>query len=271
MTTADAIWRVFGREVRAAARSRSYLALSMVTAAALFGVATAGGGPVGGYIPTVVDALVVVELLVPTVAFAVGYRSMADPIERGELDLLETYPLPTWGYVGGVYAGRAVVLTAILGVPLAALGLYVATTAGPETSVFASHRGVDAPALYLRYIALTMVYGYVSLSLVFVLSVLAGTRSRALVLALAGLLVLSVGTDVAVFTALDSGVVGTASLGDILAVTPAGAYRGLVLDQILYVAVPTRSSFVPGWLAATVLVCWWGATLVAAALVVSFR
>ena len=148
--TADRVWRVFRREVRAARRSRSYLALTAVTALAVFGVAVAGEGPSGGYVPTVIDVLVVVELLVPAVAFAVGYRALSDPIARGELDVMNTYPLPAWGYVGGTYAGRAVVLTAVVGVPLAALGVYVATTAGPETTVFASHRGVDSPWLYVR-------------------------------------------------------------------------------------------------------------------------
>lgn len=269
--TADRVWRVFVREVRAARRSRSYLALTAVTAVAVFGVAVAGTGPAGGYVPTVIDVLVVVELLVPAVAFAVGYRALSDPIARGELDVVKTYPLPAWGYVGGTYAGRAVVLVAVVGLPVAALGAYVATTAGPETTVFASHRGVDSPLLYLRFLALTLAYGLVSLSLVFLLSVVAGARDRALVLALAGLLVLSVGGDVAVFAALDAGILADTSLGGALAVTPAGAYRGLVFDQVLYVAVPTRSAFVPGWLATAALVCWWGATLLATAVVATLR
>ncbi|WP_332843427.1 hypothetical protein [Haloarcula laminariae] len=271
MMTADRVWRVFAREVRAAVRTRSFLALALVTAVAVFGVAAAGGGPAGGYVPTVVDVLVVVELLVPAVAFAVGYRAMADPIARGELNVVETYPLPTWGYVGGTYAGRAVVLTAVVGVPLAALGVYAATTAGPETTVFASHRGVDSPLLYLRFFALTLLYGLVSLSLVFLLSVIAGSRGRALVLALAGLLVLTVGGDVAVFAALDGGILTSESLGGALAVTPAGAYRGLVFNQVLYVAVPTRSSFVSGGVATGALVAWWAVTLAGAAAVAHLR
>jgi len=271
MTTADGVWRVFAREVTAARRTRSYLALAVVSAVAVFGVAVAGGGPTGGYVPTVVDVLVVVELLVPAVAFAVGYRALADPMARGELDIVETYPLPTWAYVAGTYAGRAAVFTVVVGVPLAALGVHVATTAGPETTVFASHRGVDSPLLYLRFLALALLYGLVSLSFVFLLSVVAGARGRALVLALAGLLVLTVGGDVAVFAALDGGVLSDESLAGVLAVTPAGAFRGLVFDQVLYVAVPTRSSFVPAGLASAALLCWWGATLVGTAVVAALR
>ena len=147
----------------------------------------------------------------------------------------------------------------------------MATTASPETTVFASHRGVDSPLLYLRFLALTLLYGLVSLSLVLFLSVVAGSRARALVLALAGLLVLTVGGDVAVFAAVDKEIVRSESLGGALAVTPAGAYRGLVFDQVLYVAVPTKSSFVPGWLAPGALLCWWGVTLAGAALVATAR
>jgi ABC-type transport system involved in multi-copper enzyme maturation permease subunit len=271
MTAAGRIWRVFAREIRAARRSRTYLALALVITVTLFGVAIAGGGPTGGYVPTVIDVLVVVEVLVPAIAFAVGYRSMADPIERGELDVIETYPIPAWKYISGTYGGRAVVLSAVVGVPLAVLGVYVATTAGPETTVFASHRGVDSPWLYLRFLALTLGYGLVSLSIVFLLSVVAGSRARALVLALAGLLALTVGGDIAVFAALEGGTVTTQSLGEVVAVTPAGAYRGLVFDQVLYVAVPSRSSFVPGWLASTALLCWWTATLVATAAIPTLR
>ena len=58
MTALDRVWRVFAREVRAAVRTRSYLALALVTAVAVFGVAAAGGGPTGGYVPTVIDVTV---------------------------------------------------------------------------------------------------------------------------------------------------------------------------------------------------------------------
>jgi len=268
---AGRFWTVFVRELRAAVRTRAYLGLLAVLAAALFGVARAGGGPAGGYVPTVVDLLVVVEVLVPTVAFAVGYRAIADPADRGELDVLETYPLPSWAYVGGVYAGRSAVLLALVGLPLAALGVHVATTAGPETTVFASHRGVDSPLLYLRFLALTLWYALIALSLAFVLSALAGSRGRALVLALAGLLVVTVGGDVAVFAGLDGGLVTSETLGGALAMTPAGAYRGLVFDQVLYVAVPGRSAFVSGAVAVGSLLFWWVGSLVATELVTDAR
>jgi len=76
---------------------------------------------------------------------------------------------------------------------------------------------------------------------------------------------------VAVFAALDGGVITDTSLGTALAVTPASAYRGLVFDQVLYVAVPGRSSFVPGWLATASLLCWWVATLVGAVVLATVR
>ncbi|AAV44856.1 unknown (plasmid) [Haloarcula marismortui ATCC 43049] len=265
MTEGNWFWTVFVREVRSAVRTRTYLALGLVTGIVLFGLAYAGGGPAGGYVPTVVDTLVAVEVLVPTLAFAVGYRAIADPATRGELDILDTYPLSTWSYVGGVYAGRALLLLTIVVVPLLALGINVATTAGPETTVFASHRGVDSPFLFIRFIALTVLYALSSLTIAFLLSALAGSRGRALVLALAGLLVLTVGSDLAVFAALDTGVT-TGTLGGALAMTPAGAYRGLVFDQVLYVAVPGRSAFVPTWVATLSLLFWWGLTFVGAML-----
>ncbi|MFB6222345.1 MAG: ABC transporter permease [Haloarcula sp.] len=264
-------WTVSKREIRAVGRSRSTLALALVTGAVLFGVAHAGGGPAGGYVPTVLDVLVPIELLVPTVAFAVGYRAIADPAARGELDVLQTYPVPSWAYVSGVYAGRAVAVLTVVGLPLAALGIHVAISAGPETTVFASHCGVDSPLLYLRFLALTVTYALASLSLVMLLSALAGSRGRALVLVLAGLLVVTVGGDVAVFAALDIGLLTDGGIGASLAVLPASAYRGLVFGQVLYVAVPGRSTFVSGWLAAGSLLLWWVTTLVGTTLAVKTR
>lgn len=94
---------------------------------------------------------------------------------------------------------------------------------------------------------------------------------RALVLALAGLLVVTVGGDIAIFAALDIGLLTDSSLGASLAVLPASAYRGRVFGKVLYVAVPGRSSFVSGWLATRSLLLWWVAILFGTTLAVKTR
>ncbi|WP_251330413.1 ABC transporter permease subunit [Haloplanus pelagicus] len=264
-----AFWAVFAREVRAASRSWTYALLAAVVTFVVFGVARAGNGPSAGYVPTVVDVLLVVEVLVPAVAFAVGYRAVADDAERGRLDVFATYPLPASAYVGGVYAGRAVALLGVVVAPLAVLGLHVATTAAPATTVFATHRGVDSPLLFVRFLALTAAFALVALAIAVALSAAAGSRRRAILLALVGLLVVVVGADVTVFGAMagDTGI----GLGSLLALSPSSAYRGLVFETVLYVAFTGRSAFVSTSAAVTSLVVWGLASLLAATLAIRWR
>jgi ABC-type transport system involved in multi-copper enzyme maturation permease subunit len=266
----DALWTVFVREVRGAVRSRTYLLLAVAVAAVVFGVARAGSGPSAGYVPTVVDVLLVVEVLVPAVAFAVGYRAIADDDERGTLEVLATYPLPAWAYVGGVYAGRAVALLGVVGVPLALLGLHVATTAGPATTVFATHRGVDSSLLFVRFLSLTASLALASLALALALSAVAGSRRRAILLALVGVLLVVVGADVTVFQAMTGGLLGD-GLDVLVGLSPASAYRGLVFETVLYVAFEGRAGFVAVPVAVATLLAWIVVPLLVATLAVRER
>jgi len=267
MTRRDAFWAVFAREVRAASRSWTYGLLALAVTAVVFGAARAGSGPSAGYVPTVVDVLLVVEVLVPAVAVAVGYRAVVDDAERGRLEVFDTYPLPASAYIGGVYAGRAVALLGVLLVPLAALGVHVATTAGPETAVFATHRGVDSPLLFVRFLALTAVFALVALAFAVALSAVAGSRRRAILLALVGLLIVVAGADIGVFGAMTGGI--GVDLDTLLALSPSSAYRGLVFETVLYVAFTGRSAFVSVPAAAASLAAWGLGSLLAATLAVA--
>jgi ABC-type transport system involved in multi-copper enzyme maturation permease subunit len=264
-----AFWAVFAREVRGAARSRTYLLLAFALTLVVFGLAQAGNGPSAGYVPTVVDVLLVVEVLVPAVAFAVGYRAVTDDIVRGTLDVLATYPLPPWAYVLGVYAGRAVALLAVVLVPLGVLGVAVAVLSGPETAVFATHRGVDSPLLFVRFLALTAAFALTVLAIAVAVSALADSRRRAILLALVGLLIVVVGADVTVFRAMAGGI--GVGLDTLLGLSPASAYRGLVFETVLYVAFSGRSGFVAVPVAAAGLAAWGGASLLVATLAVRAR
>lgn len=265
----DGFWAVFAREVRGAVRSRTYLLLTLALTLVLFALARAGNGPAAGYVPTTVDVLLVVEVLVPAVAFAVGYRAITDDAVRGTLDVLATYPLPPWAYVIGVYAGRAVVLLTVVLVPLALLGVAVALSAGPATTVFATHRGIDSPLLFVRFIALTAAFTLTTLAIAVAVSALADSRRRAILLSLVGLLVVVVGADVTVLQAMTGGV--GVGLDTLLGLSPASAYRGLVFETVLYVAFSGRTGFVSIPVAAAGLVAWTGASLLVATLAVRSR
>ena len=254
-TPLTAFWAVFAREVRGAVRSRTYLLLALALTLVVFGLARAGNGPSAGYVPTVVDVLLVVEVLVPAVAFAVGYRAITDDAVRGTLDVLATYPLPPWAYVLGVYAGRAVALLSVVLAPLLILGVVVALTAGPATTVFATHRGVVSPLLFVRFLALTAGFALTTLAMAVAISALADSRRRAILLALVGLLVVAGGADVSVLQALAGDLVD-ADLGTLLGISPASAYRGLVFETVLYVAFSERSGFVSVPVAVAGLLAW---------------
>lgn len=265
----DACWSVFAREILGAVRSRTYLLLALATTLVVFGLAQAGNGVSAGYIPTVVDVLLVVELLVPAVAFAVGYRAIADDAIRGTLDVLATYPLPPWAYVIGVYAGRAVALLAVVLVPLSLLGVAVAASAGPATTVFATHRGADSPLLFVRFLSLTAVFALTTLAIAVAISALTNSRRRAILLALLGLLIVVVGADVTVFQTMTGSL--DVELETILGLSPASAYRGLVFEKVLYVAFTGRSGFIAVPVAIASLVGWTVGPLLVATLAIRRR
>ena len=241
---------LLARELRGAARNRSYLVLALAMAAVVFWSVISGGGPEAGYVPTVVDLLVPVEVLVPAIGFATGYRAVVDDAQRGELTVLETYPVPAWMYVGTVYLGRLAVVLGVVLVPLGLVGVYVAVTAAPDTTVFATHGGIDSPALFVRFLALTG-----ALAVALAASAFAASRRRAIVLGLVGLVVV-VGADLALLRSLSSGVVGERSLDVVLGASPMSAYRGLVFETVVSVAFDGGSGYVAPGAAVTGLLAW---------------
>ncbi|QSG02013.1 ABC transporter permease [Natranaeroarchaeum sulfidigenes] len=262
---------LFGRELASIVRSRSYLLLFAGVAAVIIGIGIVGGGIDAGYVPTAVDLLLPLELLVPAVAFAIGYRSIADDIQRDELSVLETYPVPDWAYVAGVYVGRAVALVAMLGLPLFVVGILVWLSAGPDTTIVATHRGIDSPLLFGRFVLLTLAYALMVLAVVLALSALASTRKTALTFAVVGLGGLVVGLDLLVLRGVGAGWVTGDTLITAIAASPTSAYRGLVFETVLYVAFETETGYASPVASTFSLLVWTVIGLSVAALGVSQR
>ncbi|MFC6730499.1 ABC transporter permease, partial [Natronoarchaeum mannanilyticum] len=120
---ADRTTAVFERELGTLARNRLYPLLAVGFAALI--VAIALGSDVSGYVPLVATLLTPIELLVPVLVAAMGYRSILGDRERGELDVLRTYPATREEYVVGVFLGRLVAITATVVAPLLAVGVAV--------------------------------------------------------------------------------------------------------------------------------------------------
>lgn len=243
MSRLDVLQPIVARELLTVFRSRVYAGLVVVVAFISFGMVFAGGGSQIGYVPTAIDLLTPMELLVPAVAVALGYRTITEDAESGELEVLGTYPVSPWAYVVGVYIGRALALAVALSVPLALVGLYLSTQSPADPPTLATHTGIDSPVLFLRFIVLTLGYGLVTLAFALAASALAWSRRTAiaLVVLLFGLLV--VGIDIVLLRGFGVGWFGANQLTTVLAASPASAYRGLVFETVLYVAFERDSGY----------------------------
>jgi len=226
----DRLFAIAGRELTTVVRTRAFLALAGGFAA-IVGALAWTGEPVG-YVPLVLDLLTPVEVLVPALALAVGYRAILGDRERGELDVLRTYPVSRPTYVLGVYLGRASALVAGVSVPLLAVAALVPLFGGVGTTVIASHGAADSPVLYVRFVVLTAAFALVLAAAATAISATAGTTRAGLVAAVAVGLALVVGLDAGIVAGLAGGVLPEGALGAVLALSPNSAFRGLVLATV---------------------------------------
>lgn len=254
------------RELDAVVRTRTYLILVALFALAVASVPALGGA--GGYLPLVLNLTTPVEVLVPVLAFAFGYQAIRADAERGELDVIRTYPLGRATYVLGVYLGRAAAVLATVLVPLALAAAFVPLTSQPAPSFLASAATVDDPVYYVRFVAIAGAYALVALGIAVAVSTVARSRREGLGLAASTLLVVVFGLDLAVVGGLTTGVVGPEGLSTALALSPASAFRGLVLA---FAATPVAAASAPAPAAlpgAVGLLGWFAGTLALATVTV---
>lgn len=230
---------IVGRELRTIVRTRMFFVLGIAFAAVLLGIAWVGKSVEAGYVPTVVDLLTPLELLVPVVAIAFGYRAILGDEQRGELDVLETYPVSNREIVLGVYAGRAIGLLTTVIVPLVAVAAMVVLFEDDGLSIYATHSGADSPILFGRFIILTLLFALTILAVAIAISaVVSGTRS-ALALSVVALVGLVIGLDLLLVYGFSIGLIGDSALIQSLAISPLSAYRGLVFESVVVVAAGT--------------------------------
>lgn len=227
------------RELRTLARTRTFYVLGIAFAAVVLGIAWVGEGVRAGYVPTLVDLLTPLELLVPVVAVAFGYRAILGDEQRGELDVLETYPVSSREIVLGVYAGRAIGLLTVVVVPLVLAGFAVVLSESDALSIYASHAGADSPILFARFVVLTALFALTVLGVAVAISATVGGTRSALALAVVALVVLLVGLDLALAYGFSAGIIGDGGVVHSLALSPLSAYRGLVFDSAVVVAAGT--------------------------------
>ena len=256
-SAAATLKRLVRRELSTAFRLRTYVGLWFGLVGVFLGIAWFGGGMQVGYVSTIIDLLTPLELLVPVVAFAFGYRAILDDERRGILDVLRTYPLPSWQIVVGVYLGRAIGLVTVLSTALSFLIFPVFVTEAYRPLFYATHTGPDSPGLFLRFIVLTACFALVVLAISIAISALVSTARTAIMavgLALFALLFLA---DITLVFGLSRGLFEEASLINWLAISPLSAYRGLVLETTVAVTAGTGPRTASP-IASVVGLCAWG-------------
>jgi ABC-2 type transport system permease protein len=227
--------RLVRRELRTLARTRAYAVLAAVLATVSLTISVLGSAS-AGYVPTVVSLLTPLELLVPVVAVAFGYRAIVADAERGELDVLASYPVTPREQVLGVYVGRALGLLVAVGVPLVLVGASVALLRDAPLGLYATHPGTDSPVLFARFVVLALAFAVTVLAVALAVSALAsGTRS-AVALAVVALVALLVGLDLAVRAGVTTWVLPDTSLVYAVAFSPLSAFRGLVFETVVTTA-----------------------------------
>lgn len=246
---------VFRRELATVLRTPGYGVLAGGLLAVLGLLVAVGGGGATGFVPTVVDLLLPAELLVPVLATVLGYRALLSDVVSGELAVIRTYPVSIAGYVVGILLARLVALVAVVGLPFAAVGGYVWLTAAPDTGIFATHTGVDSPLLYVRFLALSLLLGAAFLATSMWVSAAATSRRNALALAVLAFLVGTLGGDLSLIGSLMAGADPSAVAGR-AALTPNGAFRGLVFETVIGVSFAQEQAVVDVGRAVGSLVGW---------------
>jgi ABC-2 type transport system permease protein len=269
MRRRDRVLVLVERELRTLVRNRTLLAVALAFVGVVVGLGGAAMGSPGGFVSLTLDLLTPVELLVPALAFAFVYRAVRGDDERGELDVLRTYPLSRADYAAGVFLGRAAGVLVVLLVAFGLAGAVASLGSAAPVSFLATHAAGDTPVVYARFVVLALGYALVVTALALAVSAAARTTREALALAVGALLAVGIGLDLVIVVLLSEGV-GTAGLGPLLAASPASAFRSLVIELAVAPALAEATTapaasplasigglvgwFVTGFTAATVAV-----------------
>jgi ABC-type transport system involved in multi-copper enzyme maturation permease subunit len=235
----DRALAVIGRELRTIRRARVTRFVAVAVIAVCLTVAWLSGR--SGYIQLSIALLTPMEVLIPVAATALGYRAILAERQRGELDIIRTFPVSSETYIGSVYLGRVIALLGIIvgSLLLASLAvpLYSLSPAGLTRTP-----GVDSPVYFLRFVVLTGWFTAMTLAVVLSISALVRTGRRALAAALLLVVLLTFGLDLVIILGLAEGFVSAGSLPWYLAVSPASAYRALVLGSVLAPLTTTEAA-----------------------------
>lgn len=229
---------IAGREVRTLLRNRALFAVAMAFAVVVVGLGGASMGSPGGYVSLTYDLLLPVELLVPVLAFAVAFQSIRGDDERGTLSILRTYSVSRSEYVFGVFLGRALPAFIAVVATLVTAGIVASLGAPPASSFLATHSAGDTPLVYGRFVLFAGWYVLAAVAFVLAASALARTDREALAVAVGAVVVLAFVADLVFVTLLTAEIVSD-TVGVLVGLAPASAFRGLVFELAIRPALAT--------------------------------
>lgn len=256
------------RELSTALGLRAYAGLWIGLVGVFLGIAWFGGGMHVGYVSTIIDLSTPMELLIPVVAFAFGYRAILEDERRGVLDVLRTYPLSSWQIVAGVYLGRAIGLVAVVSTALSFLLFPIFVTESYRPLFYATHTGADSVGLFLRFIVLTACFALVMLAVAVAISALVSTAKSAIMTVGVALFAVLFLADITLVFGLSRGFIAEGSLVSSLAISPLSAYRGLVLETTVAVTAGTGPRAASPLSSGVGLFVWWAGSLAVAAVAI---
>nr|WP_272931529.1 ABC transporter permease subunit [Halobacterium noricense] len=199
-------------------------------------------GSPGGYVSLTYDLLLPVEVLIPTLAFAYVYRSIRGDDERGELDVIRTYDVSRLEYVAGVFIGRTAVLLVVVLTTLGVAGVVASLGATPAVEFFATHQAGDTPVVYLRFMMFAAVYTLVASGIALTVSAATRTNREAIAASVGMLLALAIALDLVVVTLVSTNIIDAGSIAVFTGLSPASAFRGLVLEMAIQPALAVSPS-----------------------------
>ena len=175
-----------------------------------------------GYQATAIDLLVLLEVLVPAVGVALGYRAVLQDRLRGEWAIHRAIGVAPRTYVLGLLLGQTTAAGLIIGGSLSVASVVVALRRTRPIAFLASTPAVADPAAMLWLTGLTVAYTGVIAAIVMVLSSLVRRRRGAVLGAVVVVGLLVVGIDAVA-------IVLPTPLPVLVAMSPGSAYRTLVL------------------------------------------
>ena len=186
-------------------------------------VGSRGSGSLGfeGFSRTSASLLNVCLLLAPLVALALGAAAVAGERDRGTLHGLLAQPLARWEFLLGVYLGL-----------FAAIAVATALGFGAAGLVIAALSPVIDPGRYALLLLLVLMLAAVMLALGVLISVVAGTRMRALAAAVALWFVLVLFFDLGVIGVTLAGALGARGLALALLLNPVDITRVLAVLRL---------------------------------------